>query len=253
MELASGRCTSLRCWPITCRYQWPTTSQPSSSQWQVSLPPGSSVRSQPSENELPAVANWVCRGLHCCHVLHGHGGDNWRLRLHDSKLVALDRDRGQCIPDRSVAGFPSAHRQRRPAGACGRSAAMIMGNAITGMHYTAMAAVSFGQPTNRWNSRRWTTLLGELELLILMLALIASFSISASVPRPQGRGNSPKKSASAPGAKCIQYYCSCCSRRHRFRHKFVRQTDFCYEPEDWLGKRLLNLSILMIAPRQRAS
>jgi len=53
---------------------------------------------------------------------------------------------------------------------------MIMGNA-TGMHYTAMAAVSFGQPTNRWNSRRWTTLLvgiGIATLVILMLALIAS-------------------------------------------------------------------------------
>jgi len=39
--------------------------QPSSSQWQwQSLLPGSSVRSQPSENELPAVANWgVFMGL----------------------------------------------------------------------------------------------------------------------------------------------------------------------------------------------
>jgi len=42
--------------------------------------------------------------------LHGHGGDvTGGYAWYDSKLVALDRDRGQCIPDRSVAGFPSAH------------------------------------------------------------------------------------------------------------------------------------------------
>jgi len=91
-ELASGRCTSLRCWPITCRYQWPTTSQPSSSQWQwQSLLPGSSVRSQPSEMSCLQLLTGVCSwGLLLLHALHGHGGDvTGGYAWHDSKLVAL--------------------------------------------------------------------------------------------------------------------------------------------------------------------
>jgi len=137
--------------------------------------------------------------------------------------VALDRDRGQCIPDRSVAGFPSAHTDNDAQRVRKIGSAMIMGNAITECTIPPWQR-SASQPTNRWNSRRWTTAGVGIGIGHLM-ALIASLSISASVPRPQEQRQFVK-SASALVQNASNIIAVVAADGTVSCHKFVRQTDF---------------------------
>jgi len=113
-----------------------------------------------------------------------------------------------------------------------------MGNAITGMHYTAMAAVSFW-PTNQSMEQPSVDNfarvgIGIATLVILMLALIASLfdqRLSTETARAEAirrRALPPLVQNASNIAVVADGTVSC--------HKFVRQTDFGYEPEDWLGK-----------------
>jgi len=104
--------------------------------------------------------------------------------MHDSKLVALDRDRGQCIPDRSVAGFPSAHtdnaaQRRAEDRQCDDHGERHYWNAL----YRHGSGQLLNQPIDGPSVDNSLGL--ELNYLVILMALIASLFDQRPVPRPQ--------------------------------------------------------------------
>jgi len=128
--------------------------------------------------------------------------------------------------------------------------AIVMGNAIAGMHYTAMAAVSFKpigqlvvQPSHGMNNSLLAVGIGVATLVILILAVLASFAeqhISAAIARAEALRQSEERFRSlvqnasdiiavvaADGSVC-------------YTSPSIQQILGC-APEDWLGKKAVEL------------
>ena len=98
--------------------------------------------------------------------------------------------------------------------------AIIMGSAITGTHYTAMAAFSVKpinqllvQPFYAWDNSLLGVGIGIATLVILTMALMTcNFEQRMSIETIKNTRIAAKRRAlPLLGAKFIRYYCSCCS------------------------------------------
>ncbi len=173
------------------------------------------------------------------------------IAQYDPKLVALSVAIAICASLIALWLAFYLHAKTKLIGSMQKiGSAIVMGNTIAGMHYTAMAAVSFKptsqlvvQPSHGMNNSLLAVGIGIATLVILMLAVLASFAeqqISAATARAEALRQSEERFRSlvqnasdiiavvaADGSVC-------------YTSLSIKQI-LGYAPDDWLGKKAVEL------------